>query len=62
MSYIHDLPGSGWTHAADAPEVRLPDPPPLALTGNFLGVLLLCAALLITIPIIITWLASLFLT
>ena len=59
MSYVEDM--HGWMRSSGAPEVRLPDSPPLAFTRNFLWVVLACVGLLATVPLFIGWLASLFL-
>jgi hypothetical protein len=44
--------------ASLAPEVRLPDTPPLTLTRNFGWVVVLCVASLATVPLVIGWTAS----
>lgn len=60
MSYVQNM--SGWIDSSQAPEVRLPDSPPLTLTRNFLWILVFCIASLITIPLIVAWTAAMFLT
>lgn len=45
-----------------APEVRLPDRRPLTMTRNFTAVFALCVLSLLTVPLAVAWIASIFLT
>jgi hypothetical protein len=48
----------GIIDGARAPEARLPESQPLSLTRNFVWVFALCGAMLMTVPVLVVWVAG----
>lgn len=51
----------GLIERSAAPEMRLPEMPPLTLTRNFMWVFGICVASLLVVPVALAWTASLLL-
>lgn len=48
----------GMIEGAQAPESRLPSSPPLSLTRNFVWVFAFCGGILVTVPVLVAWVAG----